>query len=178
MKKYLLRKGSLLLLLLLGLTACGGGETYASLAEVREDIAFYDAEILKEVAFDDYIVFFVAEEQEQSEDLDMDASDFFGFRLFQMKKNGEFLQKEHSVLVPEGSVFSHEWKELFGDTYRIQYSVHEADTEPFGAINGKWIYAETGDHGKWHFSYEILKQDDAGAMVPVGYQYEKTLMYR
>ena len=165
-----MKKLGLLFCLLLGLTACGGGETYTSLAEIRADIAFYDAEILKEVVFDDYIVFFVAEEQEQSEDMDMDTSDFFGFRLFQMKKNGEFLQKEHSVLVPESSVISHEWKELFGDAYQIQYSVHEADTEPFGAINGKWTYVETEDYGKWHFSYEILKQDDAGAMVPVEVQ--------
>ena len=138
-------------------------ETYASLEEIREDIAFYNAEILKEVAFDNYIVFFVAEEQEQPEE----THDFFYFRVFKMKKNGEFLQTEHSVSGPEGSVICYEWKEFFGDAYLVRFSVHDAEAEPLGAEDGQWTNAETGDRGKWHFSYEILKKDDSGAMVSV-----------
>ena len=138
-------------------------ETYASLGKIREDIAFYNAEILKEVAFDDYTVFFVAEEPEQPEEI----HDVFYFRIFQMKKNGEFVQREHSVSVPEGSVICYEWKEFFGDAYRIRFFVHGAEIEPLGAEDGQWMNAETGEHGKWHFSYEILKQDDSGVMVSV-----------
>lgn len=152
-----MKKFGLLLCLLLGLTACGAGETYASLEDVRSDIIFYDAEILKEVSFDDYTVFFVGEEH-------------FGFRLFRMKKDGEYLEKEHSPMGPEGSVISYEWNELFGDAYRIQFSVHDADAELLGMEDGKWIYVETEKHGNWRFSYEILKQNVSGVYVPVEIQ--------
>ena len=152
-----MKKFGILLCLLLGLTACGAGETYASLEEVREDIVFYDTEILKEVTFDDYTVFFVRKE-------------YFGFRLFQLKKDGEYVEKEYSTMAPEGSVMSYEWNELFGDAYRIQFSVHDADANPLGMEDGKWTCVETGKHGKWHFSYEVLKQNDSGAYVPVEVQ--------
>lgn len=138
-------------------------ETYASLEEIREDIRFYSAEILKEVVFDDYMVFFIAEEPELPEE----THDFFYFRVFQMKKNGEFLQTEHSASVPEGSVLRSEWKELFGDAYLIRLSVHDAAVEPLGVDDGWWRYAEEGDCGAWHFSYEILKLDRSGELVPV-----------
>lgn len=143
------------------------GETYASLEEIRGDITFYPAEILKEVTFDDYMVFFIAEEQERSEELGGGTEDAFCFRIFEIKKNGKFHQTEHSAFAPEGSVIWEEWKELFGDAYLVRFSVHDAATEPLGVKKGWWTYAEEGDHGKWHYSYEILKQNDSGAMVAV-----------
>ena len=158
-----MKKFGLLLCLLLGLTACEQGETYHSLEDVREDIVFYNSEILKVVAFDDYIVFLVGEEQEQAEE----AEDFFYIRVFQMKKNGDFLQTEHSASVPEGAALCYEWKEFLGDAYLIRFSVHDAKDELLEVGDGKWRYAESGDHGKWHYSYEILKRNDYGAMVPV-----------
>lgn len=133
-------------------------DTYGSLEEIRNDISFCHAETMKEVAFDDYTVFFVAE------------NDNFYYRVFKMKNNGEFLQMEHSPMVGEGSAVSIQWKEFFGDRYFIQFSAHDADVEPYGMKDGMWTYVEEGDYGRWHFSYEILKQNAYGDMVPVEHQ--------
>ncbi|MBO5329619.1 MAG: hypothetical protein J6A71_03760 [Anaerotignum sp.] len=137
------------------------GEIYASLDEVREDIAFYHAEIMGEVTFDDHIMFFVVEERERP---------YFYGRVLKETKDGEFQQIFHSAMISEGMTLEQEWKELWNKTYRLRFGAHEEGAEPFGFSEDDWKYAHEGEGAGWHFSYEILKKDGFGDFAPVEIQ--------
>lgn len=144
---------------------------YASLEEIQEDIALYHAEILDEVCFEDYVVFFIAEpDGPQPPGIEAQGEDVgFYFRLFEKKRDGTFFQRHHSFMVPKGSVGTVEWSTFWNKSYLVRFSVHEEGTEPLGAEDGNWKYACEGDKNEWHFSYEILTKEEAGDYVPVEY---------